>query len=66
MFLIWLLAYIAVASIAMYWTVRLDKLLPSWPRLDDRHLYTIIACLWPIAFPIFYAYFMAHVAKEDE
>ena len=63
---LWILAYIAVASIVLFWTARLDKQLDNWSRLDDGAIYVIIAGLWPIEFPIFLIYFMEQTRKEDE
>lgn len=66
MSLIWILAYIAVASIVMYWTVRLDRKLYGSGYIGDGLAYILISVFWPLAFPIFAAYAMAHIVKEEE
>lgn len=66
MFLIWIFVYAAVASIAMFWTVRLDRKLDDRACIDDGFVYVLVSVFWPLAFPVFAAYAMAHIVKEEE
>lgn len=60
-----ILCYVAVASIAMFFTVRWDNRLDGRDCIDDGHIYIAIAIFWPIAFPIWTAYVLAHAAKDE-
>lgn len=59
-------AYSAVASVVMFVTVRLDRKLGDFDRMDCGVGAAVIAILWPIAFPVFLAYAMAHIMSDRE
>lgn len=62
----WILVYIAGAVIAMFLTVRWDNKLNYRYNLDSGGMFVLIAVFWPIAFPLFAAYFVAHKVEEEE
>ena len=58
-----IIAYIASATVAMYWTVKICNL-EGAPYFDEDYA-AVIAIFWPVAFPLYLAY-MAAGYKGDK
>ena len=64
MIILGIIAYIAAATVAMYWTIKIENL-EGAPYFDTDYA-AIIAIFWPIAFPLYVAYMFAGIKGDDE
>lgn len=64
MLIVYAVAYIAIAAVAMYWETRMGN--KSYEAYYLEEYYWLIAILWPVAFPLFAAYVKAHEDGKPE
>ena len=63
MIIIGVIAYIAAAAVAMYWSTRLSNKSQEYTEAPSLFM---ISILWPIAFPLYVAYTMGACAEDGE